>query len=169
MHYRKPLNFTFDGLAQSQAALARLDDLALRLEQFGPDAGSGGGDLAAKAKERLQGMLGDLDCDLNTAGALGHLFELVRETHTALDSGRFGKQDLDAVREVLEAFGRIFGIRPGQRADLDAEIEALIRRRTEARTRRNFAEADRIRDDLLRRGIVLEDTPQGVRWKHKGA
>ncbi len=169
VHYRKPLNFTFDGLAQSQAALARLDDLALRLEQFDQGAGSGGGELAAKAKERLQGLLADLDCDLNTAGALGHLFELVRETHTALDSGRFGKGDLEAVREVLEAFARIFGIRPGQRADLGAEIEALIRKRSEARTRRNFAEADRIRDDLLKRGIVLEDTPQGVRWKHKGA
>jgi len=169
VHYRKPLNFTFDGLAQSQAALARLDDLALRLGQFERAQTSGAGDLAAKARERLQGMLEDLDHDLNTAGALGHLFELVRETHTALDSGRFGTEDLEVVREVLRAFGRIFGIEPGQRTDLAEEIEDLIRRRTEARSRRNFAEADRIRDDLLERGIVLEDTPQGVRWKRKSA
>jgi len=169
VHYRKPLNFTFEGLAQSQAALARLDDLALRLGQFGVSHTTGTGDLAAKARERLQGMLEDLDHDLNTAGALGHLFELVRETHTTLDTGRFGTEDLEAVREVLHAFGRIFGIDPGQRADLDAEIEDLIRRRAEARSQRNFAESDRIRDDLLRRGIVLEDTPQGVRWKRKSA
>ena len=169
VHYRKPLNFTFEGLAQSQAALARLDDLALRLGQFGVSHTTGTGDLAAKARERLQGMLEDLDHDLNTAGALGHLFELVRETHTTLDTGRFGTEDLEAVRDVLHAFGRIFGIDPGQRADLDAEIEDLIRRRAEARSQRNFAESDRIRDDLLRRGIVLEDTPQGVRWKRKSA
>jgi len=169
VHYRKPLNFTFEGLAQSQAALARLDDLALRLGQFGVSHTTGTGDLAAKARERLQGMLEDLDHDLNTAGALGHLFELVRETHTTLDTGRFSTEDLEAVRKVLHAFGRIFGIEPGQRADLDAEIEDLIRRRAEARSQRNFAESDRIRDDLLRRGIVLEDTPQGVRWKRKSA
>ncbi|OLC54310.1 MAG: hypothetical protein AUH92_04320, partial [Acidobacteria bacterium 13_1_40CM_4_69_4] len=169
VHYRKPLNFTFEGLAQSQAALARLDDLAIRLEQFGAALASGGGELAVKARERLQGMLEELDNDLNTAGALGHLFELVRETHTTLDSGRFGKEDLEAVRDVLRAFRKIFGIHPGQRADLDAEIEDLIRRRTAARSQRNFAEADRIRDDLLRRGIILEDTPQGVRWKRRSA
>ncbi len=169
VHYRKPLNFTFDGLAQSQAALARLDDLALRLGQFGPGVAPGAGELAAQARERLQGTLGDLDNDLNTAGALGHLFELVRETHTALDSGRFGAGDLEAVRHVLLAFERIFGIEPGQRAGLEAEIEDLIRRRADARSQRNFGEADRIRDDLLSRGIVLEDTPQGVRWKRKSA
>jgi cysteinyl-tRNA synthetase len=169
VHYRKPLNFTLEGLSQARAALARLDDLALRLEEAAPTLEGAGGDLAATARERHRGMLEELDSDLNTAGALGHLFELVRETHTALDSGTIGRQDLDAVREVLTDFTRVFGILPGQRVDLEADIEAVIRRRAEARARRDFAEADRIRDELLGRGIVLEDTPQGVRWKRKGA
>jgi cysteinyl-tRNA synthetase len=169
VHYRKPLNFTFEGLPQAQAALARLDDLAGRLDQAAWVLSGEGGEPAVRAKDRLQGMLEELDSDLNTAGALGHLFEFVRETHTALDTGQFGRRDLAAAREVLGAFERLFGIRPGQRVDLDAEIEALIRRRVEARARKDFAEADRIRDDLLGRGIILEDTPQGVRWKRKSA
>jgi cysteinyl-tRNA synthetase len=169
VHYRKPLNFTFDGLSQAAAALGRLDDLALRLEAIAPHLTGDGGGLAARAKEIRRNVVDALDADLNTAGALGHLFDLVRETHTALDAGEFGRLDLPAVREALEAFEQIFGIRPGQRDDLNAEIEALIRKRVEARARKDFAAADRIRDELLGRGIVLEDTPQGVRWKRKGA
>jgi cysteinyl-tRNA synthetase len=73
------------------------------------------------------------------------------------------------VREVLGSFESIFGMRLGPQAGLDDEIEALIRRRQEARAARDWAASDRIRDDLACRGIILEDTPQGVRWKRRGA
>src|SRR5438876_4952782 len=169
VHYRKPLNFTFEGLSQAAAALGRVDDLALRLDATAQDLAADGGEVAARATASLQGLTEALDDDLNTAGALGHLFDLVRETHSAMDAGRFGTRDLAAARQVQSAFETIFGIRAGQRADLNAEIEGLIRKRGEARSRRDFAAADRIRDELLGRGIILEDTPQGVRWKRKGA
>ena len=169
VHYRKPLNFTFEGLSQAAAALGRIDDLALRLDATAQDLAADGGEVAARATESLRGLTEALDDDLNTAGALGHLFDLVRETHSAMDAGRFGTRDLAAARQVLSAFETIFGIRAGQRADLNAEIEALIKKRGEARSRRDFAAADRIRDELLGRAIILEDTPQGVRWKRKGA
>ncbi len=136
VHYRKPLNFTFEALAQSRTALTRLDDL---------------------------------DADLNTAGALGRLFDLVRETNAALDAGRAGAEDAAQVRETLAMFERITGLRTGEQEMLDEEIEALIRKRAEARGRRDFAEADRIREALGARGILLEDTPQGVRFKRKGS
>jgi cysteinyl-tRNA synthetase len=114
-------------------------------------------------------MLAALDSDLNTAAALGHLFDLVREANSALDAGLARSGDSGAVREVLAQFERIFGVKLGAASCLDEEVEALIRRRTEARRSRDFAESDRIRDDLQRRGIILEDTPQGVRWKRQGA
>jgi cysteinyl-tRNA synthetase len=167
-HYRKPLNFTFEGLEQSKAALSRLDDLAFRLDR--EDLAEGTNEpLAATAAAARERMLDALDNDLNNAAALGHLFDLVRDANTALDAGHARKEDARAVREVLGAFETIFGIRLGEQTELDREIEGLIHRRTEARSARDYAEADRIRDELLSRGIILEDTPQGVRWKRRGA
>ena len=124
--------------------------------------------LIAAAAAARQGMLEGLDNDLNTATALGHLFDLVREANTALDAGLARSRDIVAVRQVLSVFETIFGVPLGRQAGLDDEIEALITRRAEARAGRDFAESDRIRDELQRRGIVLEDTPQGVRWKRQG-
>jgi len=168
VHYRKQLNFTFEGLGQAQAALSRLDDLVYRLDhETIPDGEHPALTTAAGAAQ--QGMLEALDNDLNTATALGHLFDLVREANSALDAGLARSGDIAAVREVLALFERIFGIKPGVAGSLDDEIEDLIRRRTEARKSRDFAESDRIRDELQRRGIILEDTPQGVRWKRQGA
>jgi cysteinyl-tRNA synthetase len=164
VHYRKPLNFTFEALAQSRAALTRLDDLAFRIDRQPPSAGSDPA-LRASLAEARAGILEALDADLNTAGALGHLFDAVREAHSSLDAGRAGSEEVAAVRDLLALFERVFGMRLGQEEILDAEVEDLIRRRTEARARREYAEADRIRDLLGARGIVLEDTPQGIRWK----
>ena len=167
VHYRSPLNFTFEGVAQSKSSLERLDDLVVRLR--GSDLPPGSDPAFSKGiAEARSGFLAALDSDLNTAGALGNIFVMVRETNSALDVGVARADDARAALELLGEFETVFGIRLGRTETLDGEIEALIRDRTEARARRDFREADRIRDDLVRRGIVLEDTPQGVRWKRKG-
>jgi cysteinyl-tRNA synthetase len=167
VHYRSPLNFTFEGVAQSQAALQRLDDLADRLEREKLPPG-GHPELLASVDQARNGMLEALDADLNTAGSLGCLFVLIRELHAALDDCRMGVDDAAAARVVLQVFASIFGLPVGRREDLAGDVEEMIRLRSEARKRRDFVEADRIRDELFRRGVVLEDTPQGVRWKRRG-
>ncbi len=168
VHYRKPLNFTFEALAQSRSALNRLDDLVFRLERQAPAEG-GDPALRARVAESREGLVEALDADLNTAGALGHLFDAVREAHSALDAGRAGREEIAAVRQLLGEFERITGLHLGRQAILDDEVEELIRRRTAARAGRDYAEADRIRELLGTRGILLEDTPQGVRWKRASA
>ena len=166
-HYRKQLNFTFDGLSQAEASLCRLDDLADRLGRT--PLGEGRSDLADRAQRTRTEMLEALDNDLNTAAALGPLFDLVRDVHTALDAGTARASDAAAVREALAVFEQVFGIRLGPDACLDADIEALIEKRQQARAARDWAASDAIRKELAEKGIVLEDTPQGVRWKRKGA
>jgi len=167
-HYRKQLNFTFDGLAQAVASLSRLDDLADRLARESLRETPAGA-LSGAAAEAGARFLEAMDNDLNAAAALGHLFELVREANTALDAGRAGLADAAAVREVLGRFEAIFGLRLGPQRSIDAAIEELIARRQAARATRDFKEADRLRDELAAQGILLEDTPHGVRWKRRGA
>jgi cysteinyl-tRNA synthetase len=166
-HYRKQLNFTFEGLGQANAALSRLDDLTDRLGRESPDEGQSPlGVAALRAREE---MLEALDNDLNTAAALAPLFDLVREAHAALDKGSARRADAEAVRATLAVFERVFGIPLGPETALDSEVEALVRKRQEARVARDYREADRIRELLASRGIVLEDTPQGVRTKKRDA
>ena len=167
-HYRKQLNFTFEGLGQSQAALARLDDLVYRLDHEDLPEGAPSA-LAVAAETAREAMLEALDDDLNTAAALGALFDLVREANSGLDQKTVRRPDAERVRGTLGVFESIFGIRLGTQEGLDTEVEAMIAARQQARAARQWAEADRIRDDLARRGIVIEDTPQGVRWKRRGA
>ncbi len=168
--YRKKLNFTFDGLKAAAAAIDRLRNYKLRLEtaRFGEGANE-------KLRERAhaaQRKFGDsLDDDLNTADALAAVFEYVRDTNTAMDSGDFRAGNVPCALEFLDRFDSIFDVlRPSSAASAgvsDAEIETLIAERDRARKARDFARADGIRRQLSERGVILEDTKGGVRWKRK--
>jgi cysteinyl-tRNA synthetase len=111
--------------------------------------------------------------DLNTPGALGVMFELVRAVNAAIDAGQIGADDVTAIRDAFDGFDRVLGVISVRRADDAAPpvpvegIEKCIDARKAARARRDFGEADRIRDELAERGIVLEDSAQGTRWKRK--
>jgi cysteinyl-tRNA synthetase len=108
-----------------------------------------------------------MDDDLNTAGALGALFLLIRDANIAMDAGRITPADAEGVRTALLKVDPVLDVFPKRDENLDAEVESLIAQRNAARKSRNFAESDRIRDLLLSRDILLEDTPGGTRWRKK--
>ncbi len=169
--YRTKLNFTTQSLDDAKNALARIESFLLRLDEVARSAPRD----AAHADDHADSLIGKLladfqeamDDDLNTAGALGALFTFIRDANTALDAGRISSADAEGMRAALRKIDPVLDIFPAIEQSIDAEIESLIEQRNAARKARNFAESDRIRDLLLSRGIILEDTPGGVRWRRR--
>ena len=169
-HYRKQLNFTWDSLTQAEESLRRLADFLARLDTV---KGGAHPDVAARVEEGRRAFAAAMEDDLNTAAALGAIFELVRSLNSSIDAGELGQGDVPVIRQAFDVFDRVLGVLSLRRAEDDQppipvdEIERLIEERKAARLRRDFGEADRIRDGLVERGILLEDGAGGTRWKKK--
>ena len=167
--YRNKLNFTFDGLKAAAASIERLRNFERRLQTDKFPDGS-----VVEAEERSAGTLRlfdeAMDDDLNTASALGALFEFIRDSNTAMDSGAFNAGNVGGAMAVLARFDEVFAVMTPTVAEgglADEEIDALAAERVSAKKARNFARADGIRAELLEKGIILEDTKEGTRWKRK--
>ena len=164
---RKQLNFTFDALQGAEKTVEGLRDFRARLEEAKTDLGRD--DIVRNATdEALKDFEAGMDDDLNTSVALAAIHELTRVVNPVLTKGKLledNKRELIAAIERFDSVLNIFG--QPQRELVDEEIQALIEERQEARHRRDFARADEIRDELAERGIILEDTKDGVRWKKK--
>ena len=167
--YRKQLNFTFDGLEGAAAAIERLRNFDRRLEQA-QFAEGGDPEVTKLADQAVADFDAGMNDDLNTAVALGAVFEFVREANTRIDAGSFRAANVADARHMLEAFDSIFDVlSPSQTAQVPAEeIDRLISERAAARKQRDFARADQIRDELAGRGVVLEDSRAGTTWRYAG-
>ena len=166
-HYRSPINYSTDIIEQCKASLARLytcrDSLDFALENAAE--GEADSDILAMFDKRRQQFIEAMSDDLNTADAIAALFELVRDINSNVIAANANKGTVEAAIKVFDELADVLGlVYNREKEDLDSEIEALIEQRTQARKDRNWAEADRIRDELKAKGIVLEDTAQGVKW-----
>jgi cysteinyl-tRNA synthetase len=192
--YRHQFNFTFDGLVEATAAIDRLRTFLQRLRagQFALGENPVLQEAAKKAQAEYMAALAN---DLNTAEARAPIFDLVRTANTALDRGELKVSDRDAILAVLASFDAVFDVledrdaeatndalawadQAGRTGDVapellarqgltDEAIDALVAERTTAKRQRNFARADQIRNELAEKGVVIEDSKDGVRWKRK--
>ncbi len=192
--YRHQLNFTFDGLAESASAVERLRTFRQRV-QHGPWPQGEDPELLAQSHEATRAFTAALANDLNTAEARAAIFDLVRHANTAADHGKLAQGNVQPILHALTLFDQVFNVIEDRDAEIarealkwaehegklseaapelqasleltDADIEKLIAERTNAKKTRNFARADAIRNDLAAKGILLEDSKDGVRWKRK--
>ena len=160
--YRDPIDLTDSALAQARAQRERLQALIARVKSV---------DGATKSPAVAQGFLNDfeeaMDDDLNTPKAFSALFTFAKKVNTLIDAGKLGK---DGAKEAIEALRRadsVLGIMDFGEDTLSPELAALVAKRDEARRRKDFAESDRLRKELLEAGVEVEDTPSGTRWKRK--
>ena len=167
-HYRSPINYSLEIIEQCQSALDRLytcrESLDFAIKNAGDDIETDA-DLLNTINSRKEQFITAMDDDLNTADGLSAIFELVKDINTRVLDKAVSKEICNRAAEIFDELCDVLGILYNRKSnDIDAEIEELIAKRQEARKNRDFATADKIRDDLKARGIILKDTPQGVTW-----
>ena len=167
-HYRMPINYSVDIIEQCKASLERLyncrDNLRFLLENAAEGQREGEEEVFARMTQYRDQFIAAMDDDLNTADGLAALFGLAKEINSSVNgdsSKELCRKALDLYMELANVLGLLYVEKDNS---LDAEIEALIEKRTQARKNRDWATADAIRDELKARHVVLEDTPQGVKW-----
>ncbi len=161
-HYRQELNFTSEGLEAIKNTLQRLDDFILRLNE-----------IKNKSKEKDNGKIDDLikktksnfeknmDDDLEISNALATIFNFINKIYKL----KISKNDAKRIEELMYDFDRVLGVIKREEEKIPKEIKELIEKREKMRGEKNYKLADKIRNELKEKGIILEDTPQGVRWK----
>ncbi len=167
-HYRSPINYSTDIIEQCRASLQRLytcrNSLDFALKNASDTLPENADEIKKQLSSRREQFIEAMDDDLNTADGIAAVFELVKDINVSVlnsDSKELAEYAAELFDELTEVLGLVYNRDKG---NLDEEIEKLIETRQQARKEKNWAKADEIRDELKARGIILEDTPQGVKW-----
>ncbi|UCG36315.1 MAG: cysteine--tRNA ligase, partial [Candidatus Bathyarchaeota archaeon] len=165
-HYRKQFSFSFEGLKAARNALQRLHDFIERLDHVKDDEGDGSAyQLVEKARKRFEDAMDD---DLDVGKALAAVFDLVRDANILMDHNRLGRKESESLENLMEIFDKTLGVLGSfQKKKLPKEAEELIRKRQLAREAKDWKTADAIRRKLNEMGVIVEDTPEGVKWKEQ--
>lgn len=167
-HYRSPINYNLEIIEQCKAALERLYTCRESLDFAVKNADKSIADdeeLLSLINSRREQFIAAMDDDLNTADAIAAIFDLVRDINTKILDKAVSYAVCTAAADLFDELCAVLGILYNRKSnDLDSEIEALIQQRQEAKKNKDFATADKIRDDLKARGIILKDTRQGTTW-----
>jgi cysteinyl-tRNA synthetase len=162
-HYRQQLNFTFDGLAAARGAVERIDNLIVALQQHKDGRSDGtSAELIGTLHRRFEEAMDD---DLGIGEALAAVFEFVKEVNAKLAANQVDAKDAGNYLDALKQIDSVLGVMTFETGSLDSDIQRLVDEREAARKRKDFKSADRIRDELKAKGVILEDTPTGIRWK----
>lgn len=171
-HYRSPINYSVDIIEQCKASLARLyncrDSLDFAAKNAVGTLPDNADDIIETLNSRREQFIKAMDDDLNTADAISAVFELVRDINANVVTASPSAELVRTATGIFDELTDVLGLVYNRKTDsLDDEIEKMIEQRNEARKSKNWAEADRIRDELKAMGIVLEDTPHGVKWRRE--
>lgn len=164
-HYRQPLNFTFDALLAARSALSRLDEFQQRLRECAGDAGAG--DVPEWVTRAREAFTDAMENDLNVPEALAAIFDMVHEGNRCMDTGSVEPTAAAAALAVLQDLDRVLGMLSSLSETPGEDVERLLEARQDARANRNWAESDRIRDELAAMGWEVRDTPDGQKVKQR--
>ncbi len=168
-HYRSPINYSLDIIEQCKSALERLytcrESLDFAIKNAAADTADNDDELIKLFDSRREQFITAMDDDLNTADGIAAIFDLTKDINTKVLDKPVSKAAAEHAAAVFDELCDVLGILYNRKENsLDSEIEALIEQRQEARKNKDWATADKIRDDLKAMGIILKDTPQGVTW-----
>jgi len=170
--YRSPINYSAEVIEQCIASLSRLsncrDNLSFFIENATAQSGSADSELIEKYELRKHKFIEAMDDDLNTADAIASIFELVKDINTAIGDTSASKESCLEGQRILNELCGVLGLMCKKESGLlDSDVEKMIAERTAARQEKNWAKADEIRETLRTMGIILEDTPHGVKWSRQ--
>jgi cysteinyl-tRNA synthetase len=166
-HYRTQFNFTFEGLDAADAAIKKLNDFIQTVLNLDAIGGLFSEKIVSSADKTKKAFDKTMDDDLNISNALGIIFDFVHSVNKVIAKDKIHQDNIEDIIELMKLFNNVLGVMSFEKHEVDEDIKKLIEERELARKSKDFKKSDMIRDELLKKGIIIQDTPEGPRWMKK--